>query len=103
MQHKEQSAEFIAIDAALNKKQEQLRNENFNKEIEAAQKLADIKKQLAAESVETVIALLNYQFDNESNRIQQQMDEAEKKKEYDIKVAEATISNKQQRETEIAK
>jgi hypothetical protein len=102
MQHKEQSAEFIAIDAALNKKQEQLRNENFYKEIEAAQKLADLKKQIATESVETFNALVNSQFDNESARIQQQMDELDKQKEKEIEVANATIANKQERELAIA-
>jgi hypothetical protein len=103
MQHKEQSAEFIAIDKALNEKQEELRNENFNKELEAAQKLADLKKQLATEAYDTFNALVNDQFDNEAAKIQQQMDLVDKQKDHDIEVANATIANKADRELAIAK
>jgi hypothetical protein len=79
-------------------------NEEYNKkEIDAITKLNDLKKELAAESVETFNALVNSQFDNESARIQQQMDELDRQKEHDVLVANATIANKKEREAEVAK
>lgn len=78
-------------------------NEEYNaKEINAIVKLNDLKKQLVTESVETFNALVNGQFDNESARIQQAMDDLDKQKEKDIEVANATIANKQERELAIA-
>jgi thymidine phosphorylase len=65
--------------------------------------MTDLKKQLATESIETFNTLVNSQFDNESARIQQQMDELDKQKEKEIEVANATITNKQERETAIAR
>lgn len=79
-------------------------NEEYNKkEIDAITKLNDLKKELATQSVETFNALVNGQFDNESARIQQAMDDLDKQKEHDILVANATIANKKEREEEVAK
>lgn len=80
-----------------------LNDEVTRKQIEAEQTLTDLKKQLAAEYFETFNAFATAQFDAESARIQQQMDDLDKQKEHEIAVANATIANKQERETAIAK
>jgi hypothetical protein len=102
-QQKQQSNEFIAIEEAEKKKRKELSDELTNEVIANEQRMTDLKKQLATESIETFNALVNSQFDNESSRIQQQIDELDKQKEKEIEVANATIANKQERETAIAR
>lgn len=80
-----------------------LNDEVTRKQIEAEQTLTDRKRQLATEYFETFNAFATAQFDAESARIQQQMDDLDKQKEHEIAVANATIANKQERETAIAK
>jgi hypothetical protein len=82
---------------------DKLNQEYYAKEVEAIVKLNDLKKQLATEAADTFNSLVNSQFDNESARIQQQMDELDKQKEKEIEVANTTIANKQERELAIAK
>jgi hypothetical protein len=100
---KEGTAERFEAEKELKEKTLALNEEYNKKEIDAITKLNDLKKQLASESVETFNSLVSSQFDYESNRIQQQMDEAEKQKDHDIAIANATITNKQERELAIAK
>lgn len=100
---KDGTAERFAAEKELADKTLALNDEVTAKQIAAQQKLADVKKQLASEAAETFTALVNGQFDNESARIQQQIDELDKQKEKDIEVANATIANKQEREFEISK
>lgn len=99
---KEGTAERFAAEKELAEKTLALNDEVTKKQIEAAQRLADLKKQLATESVETFNTLVNDQFDNESAKIQQQMDELDRQKEKEIEVANATITNKAQKELAIA-
>lgn len=98
---KEGTAERFEAERLLREKTLSLNEEYHAKEIEAITKLNDLKKQLAVESVETFNALINGQFDAEANRIQQAMDDLDKRKEKEIEVAEATIQNKQERESAI--
>jgi hypothetical protein len=100
---KEGTAERFAAEKELADKTLALNDEVTRKQIEAQQKLADLKKQLATETFETFSSLINSQFENESARVQQQMDELDKQKEKEIEVANATIANKQERETAITK
>jgi hypothetical protein len=102
-QQKQQSNEFISIEEAEKKKRKELSDELTNEVIANEQRMTDLKKQLATESIGTFNTLVNSQFDNESARIQQQMDELDKQKEKEIEVANATIANKQERETAIAR
>jgi hypothetical protein len=101
MQHKEQSAEFIAIDKALNEKQEEFRNANFNKEIEAAQKLADIKKQIATEAFSLISDLQSAQFDKEIAQVQAQMDEVDRKAERDKIAANLAVETEEEKQARL--
>lgn len=100
---KDGTAERYAAERELREKTAALNEEYYAKEIEAIVKLNDLKKQLVAESVETFNFLINSQFDNEANRVQQAMDDLDKQTAKEKEVAEATIANKQERELAIAK
>lgn len=100
---KEGTAERYEAEKELKEKTLALNEEYNKKEIDAITKLNDLKKELASEAVDTFNSLVNSQFDNESNRIQQQMDEVDKQKDHDVTVANATIANKAEREIAIAK
>jgi hypothetical protein len=99
---KEGTAARFEAEKELREKTQALNEEYYAKEVAAITKLNELKKQLATESFETFTSLVNSQFDNESARIQQQIDELEKQKEKEIEVANATIANKQERELAIA-
>lgn len=98
---KEGTAERFEAERILREKTLALNEEYHAKELEAIVRLNDLKKQLAVESVETFNALINGQFDAEAARIQQAMDDLDKRKEKEIEVAEATIANKSEREAAI--
>jgi hypothetical protein len=100
---KEGTAERFEAEKELKEATDKLNQEYYAKEVEAIVKLNDLKKQLATEAADTFNSLVNSQFDNESARIQQQMDELDKQKEKEIEVANTTIANKQERELAIAK
>lgn len=100
---KDGTAERAAAEKELAEKTLALNDEVTAKQIAAQQKLAELKKQLATESIETISALINGQFDNESAKIQKSIDDLDKQKEKEIEVANATIANKQEREVAIAK
>jgi hypothetical protein len=100
---KEGTAERFAAEKELAEKTLALNDEVTKKQIEAQQRLAETKKQLAAETFETFSAFANAEFDGEIARIQKQMFEVDKQKEHDIAAANATIANKQERELAIAK
>lgn len=100
---KEGTAERFAAEKELAEKTLALNDEVVRKQIEAQQKLAELKKELASESVETFNALVNGQFDNEAARIQQAMDDLDKRKDKEIEVANATITNAQDRALAIAR
>lgn len=100
---KEGTAERFAAEKELADKTLALNDEVTQKQIDAQQRLNDARKQFATEAFDTFNSLVNIQFDNESGRIQQQIDELEKRKQKEINVAEQTIQNKQEREIEISK
>lgn len=98
---KEGTAARFEAERELHEKTLALNEEYHAKELDAIVKLNDLKKQLAVESVQTFNALINGQFDNEAARIQQAMDDLEKRKEKEIEEAKATIANKAEREAAI--
>jgi hypothetical protein len=100
---KEGTAERYEAEKELKEKTLALNEEYNKKEIDAITKLNDLKKQLASEAYETFNSLVNAQFDNESARVQQQMDDLDKQTEKEKEVAAATIANKEERELAIAK
>lgn len=99
---KEGTVERFEAEKELREKTLALNEEYNKKEIDAITKLNDLKKELATEAVETFNALVNDQFDNESAKVQQAIDDLDRQKEKDIEVANATIANKAERELAIA-
>lgn len=100
---KEGTAERYAAEKELAEKTLALNDEVTAKQIEAQQKLADAKKQLTAESFDLINQLQGNAFDRESQVIQSQIEEIDRKKEREIESANATITNAQDRATAIAK
>lgn len=100
---KEGTAERFAAEKELADKTLALNDEVTAKQIAAQQKLTEVKKQLSAETFETINALVGAQFDKESAAAQAQLSEIDKQKEREIEAANATITNKQEREDAIAK
>lgn len=100
---KEGTAERYAAEKELADKTLALNDEVTAKQIAAQQKLADLKKQLASETFDTISAIQGAQFDRESLLVQAQIEEADKQKDKEIEVANATIKNADERAIAIAK
>lgn len=100
---KEGTVERFEAEKELKEKGLALTEEYNKKEIDAITKLNEVKKQIAYEAFDTFTSIINSQYDNEANRVQQALDDLDKQKEKEISIADQTILNKQQKEVEIAK
>ena len=80
-----------------------LNDEVTAKQIAAQQRLTEVRKQLASEAFETFSSFQNAQFDSESQAIERQIADLERKKESEINAANISITNAQDRAVAIAK
>lgn len=80
----------------------QISDEETNHKIDNVKKLKDLKKQVEEETFNTVVSLVDSSFDREKNKIQDQIDALDKKKEKDLEVAEATITNEDKKQERIS-
>jgi len=100
---KEGTAERFAAEKELAEKTLALNDEVTKKQIEAQQKLSDLKKQLVSESFDAISSIQNAQFDKESQSIQRQIDQIDIQKQKDIDAANASIETADQKANAVAK
>jgi hypothetical protein len=80
----------------------EMSNKVTDAKIQNLNKLHDLEKELADQSINLIQSIVDGSYDKQKNAIQDQIDLLEKKKAKDIEVASATIANEQDKAAAIA-
>jgi hypothetical protein len=100
---KEGTAERFAAEKELAEKTLALNDEVNAKQLAAAQKLADARKELVSETFDTISSIQGSFFTRESDSIQRQLDQIDAQKQKDIDAANASIGTAQDKANAVAK
>lgn len=84
------------------KKRQAAEKKAADEEIDIERKKQEARKRLAREAADALAALVTRSIDEEKNRVQEQIDALEARKQQEIEVATATIANAQDRAAAIA-